>query len=161
MERTQIRRIDAPFGEVWLSAADGCLTGLTFAGEAPFERPGSAEQRVLDEAERQLRAYFAGRLRAFDLPLRLGGTPFQQSVWRALGQIPYGKTATYAYIARAVGRPRAFRAVGMANHSNPISIVIPCHRVVGASGALTGYAGGLDAKRWLLDHERRWADVEV
>ena len=116
---------------------------------------------MLDEAERQLRAYFAGRLRAFDLPLRFGGTPFQQSVWRALGQIPSGETATYADIARAVGRPRAFRAVGMANHSNPISIVIPCHRVVGASGALTGYAGGLDAKRWLLDHERRWADVEV
>ena len=155
MRRT--RTLETPIGRLYLESEDGFLTRVSFTDI----EEGAAPDAVLNAAADQIREYFSGTRKTFDLPLRPAGTPFQQSVWRALGQIPYGETATYADIARAVGRPRAFRAVGMANHSNPISIVIPCHRVVGASGALTGYAGGLDAKRWLLDHERRWADVEV
>jgi methylated-DNA-[protein]-cysteine S-methyltransferase len=105
---------------------------------------------VLDAAVRQLGEYFAGERRAFDLPLAPRGTGFQQRVWQALLAIPYGETCSYSDVARAIGRPAASRAVGAANGKNPIAIVVPCHRVIGASGALTGYGGGLDTKRWLL-----------
>lgn len=106
------------------------------------------------EASRQLAAYFAGRLREFDLPLRPEGTPFQRTVWDALLRIPYGETTSYGALAHALGKPEASRAVGLANGSNPIPIVIPCHRVIGAGGKLTGYGGGLELKRRLLDLER-------
>ena len=109
------------------------------------------------EAIRQLDEYFAGARRSFDLPLALEGTPFQRRVWQALAGIPYGETIDYGELARRVGRPGAARAVGGANARNPVSIVLPCHRVVGAGGRLTGYAGGLDVKRGLLEHERRVA----
>ena len=102
----------------------------------------------------QFAAYFAGRLRRFDLPLAARGTPFQQSVWRALGDIPYGETVSYLEIAQAIGNPKAVRAVGSANGSNPLPIVIPCHRVIGSNGSLTGFGGGLENKRYLLDLER-------
>ena len=105
-------------------------------------------------ARRQLEEYFAGERTDFDLPLAPVGTPFQQDVWRALREIPYGVTTSYAAIAVRIGRPSAVRAVGAANGRNPIGLVVPCHRVIGANGKLVGYAGGLDRKAWLLDHER-------
>jgi methylated-DNA-[protein]-cysteine S-methyltransferase len=112
-----------------------------------------ADRRVMDAARRQLDAYFArGRL-AFDLPLMPRGTPFQQTVWRALRRIPAGETRSYGELAREIGRPTGSRAVGAANGRNRIAIVIPCHRVIGSSGALTGYAAGLERKAWLLSHE--------
>ena len=112
-----------------------------------------AGDAILVETERQLAAYFDGRLRRFTVPLAPGGTAFQAEVWRALLDIPYGETRFYSDIARALGRPSASRAVGAANGRNPIAIIVPCHRLVGASGALTGFAGGLDAKRLLIDLE--------
>lgn len=104
-------------------------------------------------SRRQLAEYFAGNRQAFDLKLAPQGTPFQRAVWRALGEIPFGTTCCYADIARRIGRPTAVRAVGAANGRNPVAIVVPCHRVIGRDGSLTGYAGGLDRKRWLLEHE--------
>ena len=143
-----IRRIQigSPVGPITIVERDGAITHVLF-GEC--EKTGE-RTALLAEAERQLNEYFAGTRRAFDLPLRPEGTPFQQDVWNALCRIPYGETRSYADIARAVNRPKAFRAVGMANHNNPISILIPCHRVVGADGSLTGYGGGIDKKRFLL-----------
>ena len=118
-----------------------------------------------DEANRkateELSAYSAGDLQEFTSPLDLRGTDFQKSVWNALLEIPYGQTRTYADIARRIGHARAFRAVGLANHSNPVAIIVPCHRVVGSNGGLTGYGGGLDLKRDLLDHERRHAPAKA
>jgi len=105
----------------------------------------------------QLEQYFSGDRTSFSLPLDLAGSDFQRQVWGALSTIPYGETRSYAEIARAVGQPRAARAVGLANHQNPVAIIVPCHRVVGAGGALVGYGGGLQRKRWLLDHEARFA----
>lgn len=153
------RRITSPVGFLTLVSASGALAAILWE----FDRPGrvpvanaaeEGEDPVLDVAEDQLRDYFAGRRRRFDLPLRFMGTPFQTSVWSALLTIPYGETRTYADIAEQVGRPAAVRAVGAANGRNPLSIVAPCHRVVGSDGALTGFAGGLEAKAWLLNLER-------
>jgi len=110
---------------------------------------------VLRRAAAQLAEYFAGARRDFDVPLAPRGTGFQQRVWRELAKIPYGQTRSYGELARSLGRPTASRAVGAANGRNPISILVPCHRVVAGTGALTGYAGGLAAKRWLLEHEAR------
>ena len=102
----------------------------------------------------QLAEYFAGQRQVFDVPLKLEGTPFQQTIWQALARIPYGVTMTYAQLASQIGKPQACRAVGNANGRNPVSIIIPCHRVIGTNGRLTGYAGGLDNKQWLLELER-------
>ena len=113
----------------------------------------SGTHAISSEAVRQLRAYFAGQLRWFDLPLDMQGTPFQLRVWRELERIPYGETRSYSQIAAAIGAPRAVRAVGAANGANPIPIVVPCHRVIGASGKLVGYGGGLPLKRRLLELE--------
>ena len=110
---------------------------------------------MLKRPRAQLQAYFAGELRDFELPLAAEGTPFQQRVWRALCDIPYGETISYGELARRIGQPTASRAVGLANGQNPISIVVPCHRVIGANGSLTGYGGGLARKRWLLAHESK------
>ena len=135
-------------GPLTLISEDEALTELRFGGSpAPVTRDTPP---LLQEAARQLEAYFAGRLRQFDLPLRPSGTPFQQAVWRALCEIPYGEVRSYGAIAARIGSPKASRAVGMANHNNPIAIVIPCHRVIGASGSLTGYGGGLPIKERLL-----------
>lgn len=112
------------------------------------------ETPLLRRAAEQLRAYFAGQRRSFDLPLRMQGTDFQLAVWRALLTIPYGETRSYAQIAAQIGRPKACRAVGLANGQNPLAIIVPCHRVIGADGSLTGYGGGLDMKRLLLDLEQ-------
>ena len=109
---------------------------------------------LLKEASAQLQAYFEKRLQSFDLPLHLVGTPYQQQVWKALQEIPYGATCSYADIAHCIGNPKSVRAVGMANHRNPIAIVVPCHRVIGKNAKLTGYGGGLEAKSFLLDLEK-------
>ena len=141
--------VPSPIGPLTLRQQDNALSEIAFADQG-----GEDHTPLLDEAARQLAEYFAGARRDFDLPLAPVGTPFQQAVWSALRAIGYGQTHTYAEIARAVGRPKAFRAVGGANHVNPLPIVIPCHCVVGAGGRLTGYAGGLDKKEALLRLER-------
>jgi methylated-DNA-[protein]-cysteine S-methyltransferase len=133
-----------------LTAVGGALTAIDFGAPAGFADGAPAADPVLAEAARQLDAYFAGDLREFSLPLRPSGTPFQLSVWEALREIPYGETATYGDLARSVGRPTAARAVGRANGQNPLPIVVPCHRVIGTDGTLTGYAGGLSFKQALL-----------
>jgi methylated-DNA-[protein]-cysteine S-methyltransferase len=126
------------------------------APQAPAGRGGG-----LALARRQLDEYFAGDRRDFDLPLEPEGTAFQQRVWRALLAIPYGTTCSYGELARAIGRPAASRAVGAANGKNPLAIIVPCHRVIGANGTLTGYGGGLPIKRWLLGHEQKLAGSQL
>ena len=142
--------LDSPVGHLRVDEAEGCVTGLNRVNE-PLCPPATP---LLREAAAQLSAYFDGSLTDFDLPLRTYGTAFQERCWAALREIPYGATVTYGEQARRIGNAKASRAVGGANHHNPISIIIPCHRVVGANGALTGYGGGLDMKAWLLSHER-------
>ncbi|WP_241383910.1 methylated-DNA--[protein]-cysteine S-methyltransferase [Rhodococcus sp. CH91] len=148
--------IDSPIGELTLVNTAGVLSGLYMSGHRPAPDPeGFGEQTPdgFDEAVAQLEEYFAGRRTGFGLPLAPVGTPFQHEVWNALTKIEYGTTRTYAEIALAVGRPAAVRAVAAANARNPLCIVVPCHRVVGSGGRLTGYAGGLERKRFLLDRE--------
>ncbi len=158
-------RVPTPVGEVLLVVdAEGRVRALDFVdyedrmrrllarhyGPVPLVE-GSAPEGIRTAVQ----AYFSGDIRALDaLPVATGGTDFQRQVWAALRSIPPGETRSYAQLAAAVGRPRAVRAVGLANGQNPIGVIVPCHRVIGASGKLTGYAGGLDRKRWLLDHER-------
>ncbi|MDE2294357.1 MAG: methylated-DNA--[protein]-cysteine S-methyltransferase [Gammaproteobacteria bacterium] len=149
--------LDSPIGRLRLYGDRRALLAVLFDAEAApafvaDEGPAIEDARagVLPGAIRQLREYFDGTRREFDLPLAPRGTPFQQTVWRALRRIPYGRTLAYGELARRIGKPGAARAVGMANHHNPLSIVVPCHRVIGADGGLTGYGGGLDRKRWLL-----------
>jgi methylated-DNA-[protein]-cysteine S-methyltransferase len=147
-----------PLGPVRVVTSGQDLVGLCFDGGERMPRTsGLADRRpdALRAVRTQLGEYFAGSRRTFDLPLRLEGTPFQLEVWAALLDLPLGMVATYGEIARQLGRPLAARAVGAANGRNPISIVVPCHRLVGSAGDLTGYGGGLDRKRWLLSHERR------
>ena len=148
------KTVSSPLGPVRITVYDSTVTAIDFAsGEASFPDTGTAaDTAVLAEAERQLGEYFAGTRRTFDLPLFAVGTAFQKAVWDALLAIPYGEVQTYGDIARALGKPGAARAVGMACHTNPICIVIPCHRVVGKAG-LTGYAGGLHFKEALLKLE--------
>jgi methylated-DNA-[protein]-cysteine S-methyltransferase len=149
------RIVESPIGPLLIGAGDGELT-LLYTSRFPEHRPGGGDaddEAVLDETERQLGRYFEGTLTEFDLPIGPRGTPFQQRVWAALCDIPYGETISYGELARRVGRPGSARAVGAANGSNPISIIVPCHRVIGANGKLTGYGGGLPRKAWLIDHE--------
>lgn len=148
--------IDSPYGPLTLVADDGVLRGLYMAGQRhrpPEETFGERDETPFGAATDQLRAYFAGELKEFDLPLRLDGTDFQRSVWDQLCRIPYGEIRSYGELADALGNPKASRAVGLANGKNPIGIIVPCHRVVGANGSLTGYGGGLDRKQRLLDFE--------
>ena len=145
--------LDTPIGGLLLMGDGDALCGVHFqAGPRPT-RPSKdwvEDARPFREVVRQLKAYFAGRLQVFDLPLAPQGTEFQIQVWRALGTIPYGRTRSYGEIARHLGRPEASRAVGAANGQNPIPVIIPCHRVIGADGSLTGFGGGLPIKRRLL-----------
>ena len=140
----------SPIGLLTIEETDGAITALRFGGETVSPPPTPLLQR----AAQQLTEYFAARRRTFDLPLRPQGTVFQQAAWSALCDIPYGQTRTYAQQAAAIGNPKACRAVGMANHCNPLPLFIPCHRVIGAGGKLTGYAGGLAVKRFLLELEQ-------
>lgn len=147
---------DTDIGPLTLHSDGAALTGLYFESPrypAPEARAGA--DAILDTARRQLDAYFQGALTHFDLPLNPHGTPFQKRCWDALLAIPYGATRSYGEQAAAIGRPKAQRAVGLANGRNPISIIVPCHRVIGAGGALTGYGGGVDKKRFLLALEQR------
>ena len=145
--------VPSPVGRLRLDEQDGAITGVNRTQEAliPPATP------LLAECARQLSAYFEGRLTAFDLPIRQTGTPFQLKVWQALLRIPYGQTCSYGDLARMIGQPSAARAVGGANHHNPICIIVPCHRVIGADGSLTGYGGGVDMKQYLLELERKYA----
>ena len=157
---TLYTEMTSPLGTLLLTAEDGALTGVHFPGQK-HDRPRQRDWRraedepVLAKARSQLAEYFEGKRNGFELPLAPRGTPFQQAVWRALLAVPFGATSSYGSIAAEVGRPRAVRAVGAAIGANPIGIVIPCHRVVGADGSLTGYAGGLDRKAKLLALECR------
>ena len=149
--------LDGPLGPMTVVGQDGALAGLYLHEQRhlpPADRLGERDDTTLPALQEQLGAYLAGELRTFDVALAQLGTPFQAEVWAALRQVPYGTTTTYGALAAAVGRPSAVRAVGAANGRNPCCIVVPCHRVVGADGSLTGYAGGLDRKRLLLDLER-------
>lgn len=146
---------DTPIGPLTLASNGVALTRLDFENPryaAPTYPRGS--DKIIEAVRRELDAYFAGKLRAFETPVAPQGTPFQQQVWDALLKIPYGVTRSYAQQAAAIGSPKAMRAVGLANGRNPISVIIPCHRVIGANGSLTGYGGGMERKRFLLDLEQ-------
>jgi len=151
-------KMDSPVGQLTIAGDDDGLhfvlfrTGKRAASPAEDWREGGCD--AVDEAIRQLQAYFSGSLTAFDLPLKPAGTPFQMGVWRELQQVPYGNIISYGELARRIGRPKASRAVGAANGANPIPIIIPCHRVIGSGGKLTGYGGGLEIKTALLRLER-------
>lgn len=154
------KRVSSPLGTLRLLATDSALVGLYFPGyrghrgaPAPLAREVTSHE-VLDLAAHELHEYFCGRRRTFVTPTAAQGTDFQRSVWRALTGIAFGERRSYAELAQRIGRPSAARAVGAANAQNPLSIFVPCHRVVAANGDLTGYAGGLAAKRFLLEHER-------
>lgn len=143
-----------PLGPLTLVSDGAALTAATF-DPADLGAEAEGTDAVLGAASDQLAAYFAGEPVAFDVPLRLGGTPFQERVWAALSAIPHGETVSYGMLAARVGMPRGAQAVGAANGQNPVAVIVPCHRVVGADGALVGYAGGLERKRALLDLESR------
>lgn len=146
---------EAPWGVLTLWEESGALVKLSFGRDAVAITPEQErETPLLREAKTQLSQYFAGQRMTFDLPLLMKGTPFQKEVWRGLLKIPYGETRSYSEIAAAIGRPKAVRAVGMANHCNPLAIIVPCHRVIGKNGSLTGYAGSLEIKRRLLALEK-------
>ncbi|CNF07536.1 methylated-DNA-protein-cysteine methyltransferase Ogt [Mycobacterium tuberculosis] len=153
--------LDSPVGPLTLVATDGALSGLYMEkqrhlpSEETFGAPDDPDTEPFATVAAQLTAYFAGELTEFDVPLALRGTPFQQRVWTALQGIPYGETTTYGELAAELGSPTASRAVGLANGRNPVGVIVPCHRVVGSTGSLTGYGGGLDRKRYLLDFERK------
>ncbi len=156
-------RIASPIGEILLVAEGGTLCGLYMkleTGWLPRTDLGIRDDGILSEARRQLAEYFAGTRRDFDLELKMQGTEFQRRVWDALVEIPFGETRTYGQQARRIGLPDAPRAVGAANGQNPISIIVPCHRVIGANGALTGYGGGIERKKWLLAHEQAMASPQ-
>jgi methylated-DNA-[protein]-cysteine S-methyltransferase len=154
---TYYRTIDSPIGLLTLAGRDHVLTNLRMVDQTyePSRVGWSEKPTAFGDAVEQLDAYFAGELTEFDLELDLQGTEFQRRVWQALLSIPFGETRSYGYIANQIGAPGAARAVGLANGHNPIAIVVPCHRVIGASGGLTGYGGGLDRKRSLLALETR------
>lgn len=151
------RNIDSPVGPLLLAASDDALVAIEFRqNRHPVKRNADWQQgdnAMLRETQRQLQSYFEGQARRFDLPLAPNGTPFQQQVWATLAQIPYGVTWSYGELAQHLGKPAAVRTVGAANGRNPIPIVLPCHRVIGADGSLTGFGGGLPTKAFLLRHE--------
>lgn len=142
--------IDSPIGQIVIRANDRGITSISFSDAHVSDPEHSA---IVDLAARQLAEYFEGTRTVFQLPLDAGGTPFQRRVWNALLDVPFGRTASYLKIARLLGDEQAIRAVGLANGKNPIAIVVPCHRIIGSDGSLTGYAGGLWRKEWLLRHE--------
>ena len=158
----EVAAIDSPVGRLAIASHDGRVCALWFGSEPQVRAllarwfPGEKVSNRNDPggAVTALTAYFAGDLKALDaIEVELHGTPFQQRVWRRLRSVPAGSTASYAQIARAVGAPNAVRAVGAANGANPVALIVPCHRIIGSNGSLTGYGGGLDRKRWLLTHE--------
>ncbi len=167
MEKIAYTFARLPWCELLVATSEAGLVAVQFVGDEGRQREverltSRCRKSQLIRSEREnrsaleeLNAYAAGELREFSVPLDLRGTDFQLAAWRALLEIPYGETRTYADVARAIRHPQSFRAVGMANHSNPVAIIVPCHRVIGSNRSLVGYGGGLDLKRTLLDHERR------
>ncbi len=154
MESRRYAKMASPVGELTLVAEDGVLMRITFEVDPWAPGPGDVEDpAAFAPVIAQLGEYFGGERREFAVDFNLEGTEFQKKVWRALAAIPFGETVTYGALARAVGSPAAARAVGAACGSNPVPLIIPCHRAVGSDGSLTGFGGGLDAKRWLLAHE--------
>jgi methylated-DNA-[protein]-cysteine S-methyltransferase len=156
--------LESPLGPLLAVRDDVGLTGLYLPTGRNVMSPHPSWQRddtAFDDVRGQLAEYFAGTRTDFELTLRPAGSPFEHDVWAALSEIPYGETTSYGKIAASVGRPDAARAVGVANARNPVSIIVPCHRVVGADGSLTGYGGGLPAKRWLLTHEQQHAGLTL
>jgi methylated-DNA-[protein]-cysteine S-methyltransferase len=154
---TYTATLTSPIGDIALVGDGEALSGLYMPQHRhrpPLPDSVVRDDAAFDAAREQLGAYFAGERTEFDVPVAATGTPFQQEVWRALAEIPYGRTWSYGELAQHVGKPAAVRAVGLANGRNPVSIVVPCHRVVGADGSLTGYGGGIERKRFLLDLER-------
>lgn len=150
--------VKSPIGPLTLVGSASVLGALHLpASDDPVLEAPAGKTPLLERVAEQLREYFAGERRDFDVPLGAKGTAFQQLVWDALIEIPYGVSCSYGHIARAIGRPAASRAVGAANGRNPIAIIVPCHRVIGSSGHLTGYGGGIPTKKWLLEHEQKFA----
>jgi methylated-DNA-[protein]-cysteine S-methyltransferase len=150
--------VDSPIGPLLLTSDGESLTGLYMG--APSKRPHMGSEwaenpngSLLAEAARQLEEYFSGKRQVFDLPLKMEGTEFQKRVWRQLTQIPFGETWSYGQLAKRLDNPNGSRAVGLANGRNPIAVIVPCHRVIGADGSLTGFGGGIPRKQWLLSHE--------
>lgn len=155
---TYSMQLETPVGPLTVTATEKAVTAIRFGTQVPegsTRCTGAEATPLLRRAAEEIGAYFAGSRRKFTLPLAPEGTPFQQKVWEALRSIPYGETRTYKQIAIQIGHNQSFRAVGMANNRNPIVIMVPCHRVIGYDGTLTGYAGGLDIKEQLLDLEKR------
>ena len=151
---------ETPVSNLTLVADDDALLQLLLPNAVPGDHP-EGRNAIIDLAIAQLDEYFAGKRFCFDLPLALHGTAFQEKVWQAVSEIPYGETASYADIAAAIERPRAVRAVGAANGANPIPLIIPCHRIIGKSGNLVGYGGGLELKRCLLDLEAKYTNSDT
>ena len=145
------RTLNTPIGTLSVAADDAFITDIIFGNSFPAAKAGNSD--LLEKAVSQLNEYFDGKRKLFDLPVRLCGTVFQNRVWQELSHIPYGETISYKVLAERTGNPKACRAVGLANNKNPIPIIIPCHRVIGSNGKLTGYAGGLDIKKFLLNLE--------
>jgi methylated-DNA-[protein]-cysteine S-methyltransferase len=159
MATTIYSRLDSPIGELLLTGDGNSVTGIwmpSYRSEWKRTKALERDDAALGSTRAQLTEYFAGERSGFDLPLAPEGTSFQRKVWNALCEIPYGETISYGELARRIGQPTAARAVGLANGSNPLPIVVPCHRVIGADGSLTGFGGGIERKRWLLAHERRF-----
>lgn len=161
LENVEYTEVETPIGPFVVAARDAAIKGGWFVGQKYFPSISAAygwhpaDTPLLRRARAQLQAYFAGTLVYFELPLAPEGTAFQLRVWNALCAVPSGSTTTYAALAQAIGAPRSFHPVGAAVGRNPLSVIIPCHRALGSDGSLTGYAGGLDRKRWLLRHESR------
>lgn len=148
--------LDSPIGPLGIHVSDSGVTGIHFS-RAKKPVPQKSSHPILRDCQKQLKEYFAGKRTRFDLPLDLHGTGFQKRVWRELVKIPPGKTISYSELARRIGNPKACRAVGQANNKNPVPLLVPCHRVIGKNGDLVGFAGHLDIKFWLLEHECRIA----
>ena len=162
MMRIYVSELHSPVGTLYLASSNQGVVCISLSGREDFfkDLEGLVPDMELEENDsknegvvRQLKEYFSGARKDFDLPLHLIGTEFQKLVWRQLYRVPYGRTASYKEIAEKIGKPKAMRAVGQANHRNPIPIIIPCHRIIGANGQLVGFGGGLDMKRFLLSHE--------
>jgi methylated-DNA-[protein]-cysteine S-methyltransferase len=156
--------LDSPIGELLVTRDEGGITGLdmpTMRYPREVDPDWERDDAAFDDVRTQLREYFAGEREDFDLPLNAGGSRFQKQVWGALIRIPYGETRSYGKVAVSIGQPNGSRAVGLANGQNPIPIIVPCHRVIGADGSLTGFGGGLDTKRWLLDHEAKHSGLTL
>ena len=160
---TRYRMIDSPIGPLTLAGEGPVLTNLRMVDQTyePDRADWALDDRAFPDAVEQLQAYFAGELREFDLRLEMHGTDFQRRVWNALRTIPYGETRSYGEIAQQIGSPTAFRAVGLANGHNPVAVIVPCHRVIGANGNLTGFGGGLERKSALLELERSAASLTL